>query len=670
MSRQRRASLQKVQEIEEVPDEEADAASPVPATADEGKKTKTVKLPAAVLKGPAPISQMHLLQLRAAMNRDIMHQDGAIDVLCSMAVRAWRHHIEPEGEPGQPHIIKALLAGPSGVGKTESIQRLRHYLGQSRGWVHEKQYIAFDASTCTDSTSSTRITGASAGYAGYGDVSLADLMIEAGTPVETREVLALPFGKERDKRLKNIKARMKRGMGPLGPPVILLFIDEIDKAHPDFLLALNGLLDTGRITSANGHHFELSRATTLLCLFTSNFADRKIAAMKDRQRCVGQCYVEEAILAKGMQKCTLERFGQILVYFSLTRNELREVMRAKLEAYIKRGHVVSRRYRQVDYDDRLKRILVEHVLDQADKERGVRNSTRLLFENLDNMFEEAFAIIEHHLSDPTTTSQLDADGPFNAFAHTFDASNIEAELRGKLASVMDTAANRRALATYQQNSSETVKAVGLRQRETVIVLNVLETVPLRAALDYADDAEYRIRVEKNQKREWRNICGGLHGVVREAEAAMNETAPADERCDKVIDLFARKSQVIRAIEEMSDSDEDVIDERRRFFEVAQGRHRRPALRGRVSEVVSVEEPGPEESGEEPVVPNKRKRDDTVTCRACHEEKAVTAFGKSSKRDSQGQVHEYRRSECYACAYKKRKLKKQQASPQLLEEGGL
>ncbi|SDI77997.1 ATP-dependent Clp protease ATP-binding subunit ClpA [Ferrimonas sediminum] len=132
----------------------------------------------------------------------VFGQDQAIDSLTA-AIRLSRSGLGNEDRP----VGNFLLAGPTGVGKTEITQQLARLLGI--------ELIRFDMSEYMERHSVSRLVGAPPGYVGYDQGGLL-----------TDAVLKQPHS------------------------VVLL--DEIEKAHPDVYNLLLQVMDHGTLTDNNG----------------------------------------------------------------------------------------------------------------------------------------------------------------------------------------------------------------------------------------------------------------------------------------------------------------------------------------------------------------------------------------------------------------------------------
>jgi ATP-dependent Clp protease ATP-binding subunit ClpA len=124
----------------------------------------------------------------------------------------------------RPRVVM-MLAGPTGVGKTELVRALtRHLFGS------EEMYTRFDMSEFSAAHADQRLVGAPPSYVGY----------EQGGEL-TNAVRRKPFS-------------------------VLLF-DEIEKAHPHILDKFLQILEDGRLTDGRGHTVYFAEC---LLFFTTN----------------------------------------------------------------------------------------------------------------------------------------------------------------------------------------------------------------------------------------------------------------------------------------------------------------------------------------------------------------------------------------------------------------
>ncbi len=132
----------------------------------------------------------------------VFGQDAAIDSLTS-AIKMARSGL---GNPEKP-IGCFLLAGPTGVGKTEVTRQLAMQLGI--------ELVRFDMSEYMEAHSVSRLIGAPPGYVGFDQGGLL-----------TEQIVKHPH--------------------------CVLLLDEIEKAHPDVYNVLLQIMDHGALTDTNG----------------------------------------------------------------------------------------------------------------------------------------------------------------------------------------------------------------------------------------------------------------------------------------------------------------------------------------------------------------------------------------------------------------------------------
>ncbi len=147
----------------------------------------------------------------------VFGQDEAIDAL-SATIKLARAGLR---DPNKPWGC-FLMAGPTGVGKTEVAQQLSNLLGI--------KLLRFDMSEYMEAHSIARLIGAPPGYVGYQQGGLL-----------TESVLKKPYS------------------------VVLL--DEIEKAHPDLFNVLLQVMDNGFLTDNSGRKVDFRN--TILILTTN-----------------------------------------------------------------------------------------------------------------------------------------------------------------------------------------------------------------------------------------------------------------------------------------------------------------------------------------------------------------------------------------------------------------
>jgi len=146
-------------------------------------------------------------------------------VLCK-AIKRSRAGLSPAGKP----TGNFLLAGPTGVGKTELAKQLANVLGIN--------FMRFDMSEYMEKHAVARLIGAPPGYVGFDQGGL------------------LTDGIRKH-------------------PYTVLLLDEIEKAHPDMFNILLQVMDYATLTDNNGRKADFSH---VILLMTSNAGAREMSA--------------------------------------------------------------------------------------------------------------------------------------------------------------------------------------------------------------------------------------------------------------------------------------------------------------------------------------------------------------------------------------------------------
>ncbi len=168
---------------------------------------------------------------------------------------------------GEEKPLAILLAGPSGVGKTETVKTVAKSIKKSN-------FIRLDMSEYNLEGAVNKLIGVSAGFVGYNDKYL------------FRSVLDNPYS--------------------------VILVDEIEKAHPSVLNLFLQILDEGFITNANNEKIDFSHA---MIFMTSNVTNHKY---------VGFTNTENNNLVENFSKEFLGRFTDIVTYENLREDVLKK----------------------------------------------------------------------------------------------------------------------------------------------------------------------------------------------------------------------------------------------------------------------------------------------------------------------------------------------------------
>lgn len=224
-----------------------------------------------------------VLQLADTLNQRVIGQRHALDLI-ARRVRTSRARLD---DPNKP-VGVFLLAGPSGVGKTETALALAETL-----YGGEQNVITINMSEFQESHTVSTLKGAPPGYVGYG---------EGG--VLTEAVRRRPYS------------------------VVLL--DEIEKAHPDVHEIFFQVFDKGWMEDGEGRHIDFRNTIIIL---TSNVGTDLIAGLCSD----ADLMPEPEALSGALRQPLLSVFpaallGRLLVvpYYPLTDATLGNIVRLQL----------------------------------------------------------------------------------------------------------------------------------------------------------------------------------------------------------------------------------------------------------------------------------------------------------------------------------------------------
>jgi len=228
-----------------------------------------------------------LLNLEAQLHGRVVGQEQAVTAVAD-AIQRSRAGLS---DPNRP-IASFLFLGPTGVGKTELSKALAAQLFDS-----EEAMVRIDMSEYMEKHSVSRLIGAPPGYVGY----------EAGGQL-TEAVRRRPYA-------------------------VILF-DEVEKAHPDVFNVMLQILDDGRVTDGQGRTVDFTNAVLIL---TSNIGSQSILDLggDDGQHEEMTRRVNDA-LRSHFRPEFLNRLDDQIIFHSLRREELREIVSLQVERLRKR----------------------------------------------------------------------------------------------------------------------------------------------------------------------------------------------------------------------------------------------------------------------------------------------------------------------------------------------
>ena len=282
-----------------------------------------------------------LLAMESVLSKLVIGQSEAVETLCK-ALRRSRADLK---DPARP-IGAFMMLGPTGVGKTLLSKSLAvNMFGDS------KALVQLDMSEYMEKFNVSRLVGSPPGYVGY----------EEGGQL-TEKVRRNPYS-------------------------VVLF-DEVEKAHPDVMNMLLQILEEGKLTDSFGRQVDFRNTIILL---TSNVGAERLqkgSAMgftppddeEDYAR-MKENLTEEA--KKVFRPEFLNRFDDILVFRSLGRDELTQILELELEKVRKR---LAERDIHFELDSSARDLLLEKGFDPTYGARPMRRAVERFLE--DPMAEE------------------------------------------------------------------------------------------------------------------------------------------------------------------------------------------------------------------------------------------------------------------------------------------
>ncbi|MCS7031819.1 MAG: ATP-dependent chaperone ClpB [Gloeomargarita sp. SKYG116] len=223
-----------------------------------------------------------LLHLEEELHRRVIGQEEAVKAVAE-AIQRSRAGLS---DPNRP-IASFIFLGPTGVGKTELAKALAEYLFDT-----EKALVRIDMSEYMERHTVARLIGAPPGYVGYE---------EGGQLTEA------------------IRRR---------PYAVVLF-DEIEKAHEDVFNIMLQILDDGRLTDSQGHTVDFKNT---IIIMTSNLGSQYIldlAGQPDKDEELRQRVLD--VMRSHFRPEFLNRIDEIIIFKSLTREQLRQIVHLQLE---------------------------------------------------------------------------------------------------------------------------------------------------------------------------------------------------------------------------------------------------------------------------------------------------------------------------------------------------
>ncbi len=305
--------------------------------------------------------QQRLLHLEETLHKRVIGQDEAVRAVAK-AVKRGRVGLK---DPNRP-IGSFLFLGPTGVGKTELCKALAQAM-----FGNEEAMIRVDMSEYMEKHSVSKLIGSPPGYVGYED-----------------------GGQFSEKVRQN--------------PYSVILLDEIEKAHVDVFNILLQVLDDGHITDSTGRKVDFRNT---IIIMTSNAGAQRImapktlgfASMADEKKNY------EAMKSGVLDEIShifkpefLNRIDETIVFHSLGKEQLIEILRLLMNIFIKRAK------EQMNLTLEVKEDVYPYLLEKGyDEKYGARPLKRALQQEMEDLLADKILGGEIAVSDTVLVQMLE-----------------------------------------------------------------------------------------------------------------------------------------------------------------------------------------------------------------------------------------------------------------------
>lgn len=299
-------------------------------------------------------SALRLTTLSKRVKQSIIGQDRAVDTVCDTLVRAGAGLCDPK----RP-MASFMFCGTTGVGKTELCRVISKEMFGS-----EKALIKLDMAEFMEPHSVAKLIGSPPGYVGHD---------EGGALCE------------------RVRTR----------PYSIVLFDEIEKAHPDVLNILLGILDEGVLTDSHGKTASFKNTVIVL---TTNLGT--LPAGKSLPLGFGSesedGFIKKSIMSalkSNLRPELLSRIDETVLFDRLGKESIRKIAQLNLESIAK--SLTARKY-DVEFDPSVLDMIVRE--NRAD-ECGARNVKRIIAKKVSNVIARYIANGQLHPGDSFTVTE-------------------------------------------------------------------------------------------------------------------------------------------------------------------------------------------------------------------------------------------------------------------------
>jgi ATP-dependent Clp protease ATP-binding subunit ClpB len=276
-----------------------------------------------------------LVQMPERLKDRVVGQDEAVRLVSNAILR----NRAGLSDPNRP-IGSFIFLGPTGVGKTELVRALAHYL-----FDDDKAMIRVDMSEYMEKHAVARMIGSPPGYVGYD---------EGGQLSE--QVRRRPYS-------------------------VVLF-DEIEKAHPEVFNVLLQILDDGRLTDGQGRTVSFKNTVVVM---TSNvgtgFVEKasigfSVHAKDNRNEDTRKRLLDA--LRQQFRPEFLNRIDDIIVFNTLSREHLSQIVNMQIENV---GKLLKDRKVKIEVTEAARNTIISEGYDPQFGARPMRRAIQRLIQD-------------------------------------------------------------------------------------------------------------------------------------------------------------------------------------------------------------------------------------------------------------------------------------------------
>lgn len=384
---------------------------------------------------------------KSAFAETIVGQDEAIDAFATLFAKI---KSGVRSKRPQPIDVK-FLAGPSGVGKTESVYCLAEILANGDPLARGK-VIKINGGDYSNGHEVAKLIGSPPGYRGSDDPQSG---VRGTKPIFSQENLDSHrifytdnFGKDRD--------------------VVLILVDEAEKADIALHQAFLSVLDKGEVELGNNTSSDF---TNSVIFYTSNVGNRKAEQYRRQLESGGgdlpQAY-REAFLRDDTSEIVSEEFvnafppefrgkiKELVIFNSLTREHLGKIVDIKLKR-VEEDFAESGINIKLGLSDEARQFLIDNGFNPSE-------GARALEKVIEHHIENQLAIVQTGVDLNGKTIQIELDERTGKLAFYFNSADGETKQEAEQTSSATTKATKQQ--TRSNNTSSQAES-GAREEDYI-----------------------------------------------------------------------------------------------------------------------------------------------------------------------------------------------------------